>query len=118
MGQTTAQMNLNELSRTLGYPEANTQFADEGQTGRKVENPQQRRASMEQMDLIKMTPGIDVIDESLLKRVIKVMTYENLEMKYGETVENGKLAITPYCRKPMSLLVQNVENLFGLFLML
>ena len=70
MGQTTAQMNLNELSRTLGYPEANTQFAVEGQTGRKVENPQQRRASMEQMDLIKMTPGIDVIDESLLKRVI------------------------------------------------
>jgi len=39
-------------------------------------------------------------------------------MKYGETVENRKLAITPYCRKPMSLLVQNVENLFGLFLML
>jgi hypothetical protein len=40
------------------------------------------------------------------------------KMKYGKTVENGKLAITPYCKKPMSLLVQNVENLFMLFVIL
>ena len=59
MGQTTAQMNLNELSRTLGYPEANAQFSNENHQapGRKME-PQTRRTSMEHMDLIKMTPGI------------------------------------------------------------
>ena len=61
MGQTTAQMNLNELSRTLGYPEANAQFPVEAQppaaAGRKAEQAQARRVSMEHMDLIKMTPG-------------------------------------------------------------
>ena len=67
MGQTTAQMNLNELSRTLGYPEANAMFAVEGQTNKKAENPQQRRVSMEHMDLIKMTPGIFKDFTSLLE---------------------------------------------------
>lgn len=65
MGQTTAQMNLNELSRTLGYPEANAQFPVEIQqqtsaavaAARKAEQSQARRVSMEHMDLIKMTPG-------------------------------------------------------------
>ena len=68
MGQTTAQMNLNELSRTLGYPEANAQFPTENHqaVGRKME-PQARRTSMEHMDLIKMTPGKEFTD---LKRLI------------------------------------------------
>jgi len=59
MGQTTAQMNLNELSRTLGYPEANAQFPNDNHAaaGRKME-PQPRRTSMEHMDLIKMTPDV------------------------------------------------------------
>jgi hypothetical protein len=51
-------MNLNELSRTLGYPEANQAFNLEAASSKKVsDNAQQRRVSMEHMDLIKMTPG-------------------------------------------------------------
>jgi hypothetical protein len=50
-------MNLNELSRTLGYPEANQGFNLEAATSKKMDNAQQRRVSMEHMDLIKMTPG-------------------------------------------------------------
>ena len=50
-------MNLNELSRTLGYPEANQGFSLEAAISKKIDNAQQRRVSMEHMDLIKMTPG-------------------------------------------------------------
>ena len=60
-GQTTAQMNLNELSKTLGYPEANQALTMDAPTStattKKIDNAQ-RRVSMEHMDLIKMTPGI------------------------------------------------------------
>jgi hypothetical protein len=53
----TFQMNLNELSRTLGYPEANQAFNLDAVSSKKVDSAQQRRVSMEHMDLIKMTPG-------------------------------------------------------------
>ena len=46
MGQATAQLNLAELSRTLGYPEEGTPSDSNGK----------RRKSMEQLDLLKMTP--------------------------------------------------------------
>ena len=69
-GQTTAQMNLNELSRTLGYPEANQALTMDAPTStststtKKIDNAQ-RRVSMEHMDLIKMTPGIVAIPQGV-----------------------------------------------------
>merc|ERR1712241_580878 len=63
MGQATAQLNLAELSKTLGYPEegpppppgAATQN-ESRTTSVSTHNNQGRRKSMEQMDLLKMTP--------------------------------------------------------------
>lgn len=49
MGQATAQVNLSELAKNLGLPE--------GQAPRKVvDSPGSRRKSMENMEMIKMTP--------------------------------------------------------------
>jgi hypothetical protein len=63
MGQATAQLNLAELSKTLGYPEEGpppppaTASQNEGRnTSGSAHNNQGRRKSMEQMDLLKMTP--------------------------------------------------------------
>jgi hypothetical protein len=58
-------LNLKKMiwSRTLGYPEASAQLLVESQAAAKKPNLQQqqqqqsRRVSMENMDLIKMTPG-------------------------------------------------------------
>merc|ERR1711899_443757 len=62
MGQATAQLNLAELSKTLGYPEEGPPplptIVSQTKT-RPTEttfNNQGRRKSMEQMDLLKMTP--------------------------------------------------------------
>jgi len=56
-GQATAQMNIAELSRALGYPEVQSGFPNQQLVGRNKESESgQRRVSMEHMDLIKMTP--------------------------------------------------------------
>jgi len=52
VGQATAQVNLSELAKTLGLPEA-------GQLNKKDQketSPKSRRKSMERMEMIKMTP--------------------------------------------------------------
>ncbi len=51
MGQATAQLNIAELARTLGYPED-----QRPPTSPTVDKRANRRVSMEQMDLLKMTP--------------------------------------------------------------
>ena len=63
MGQATAQLNLAELSKTLGYPEegpppppATANQNEARNTSGPAYNNQGRRKSMEQMDLLKMTP--------------------------------------------------------------
>ena len=69
MGQATAQLNLSELSRQLGYPEDQAAAAGEAPLASVNGNKQQqlggvgaaaasaaRRKSMEQLDLLKMTP--------------------------------------------------------------
>ena len=61
MGQATAQLNIAELSRTLGYAEGcstvlpllKQQQHSEGQS---PDSFSQRRSSMERMDLLKLTP--------------------------------------------------------------
>jgi len=63
MGQATAQLNLAELSKTLGYPEdgpppppvTSDQMETRNKSGSAYNN-QGRRKSMEQMDILKMTP--------------------------------------------------------------
>lgn len=57
-GQATAQMNIAELSRALGYPEGQSAFPNQQliNVGKKPSDSGQRRMSMEQMDLIKLTP--------------------------------------------------------------
>ena len=63
MGQATAQLNLAELSKTLGYPEdgpppppMSSDQNDSRKNTASTANNQARRKSMEQMDLLKMTP--------------------------------------------------------------
>lgn len=58
MGQATAQLNLAELSKTLGYIPADTNELPHVTAAREEEEAakKSRRVSMEQMDLIKMTP--------------------------------------------------------------
>ena len=63
MGQATAQLNLAELSKTLGYPEEGPPPPPTAVSQIKTRpnsesayNNQGRRKSMEQMDLLKMTP--------------------------------------------------------------
>ena len=70
MGQATAQLNIAELSRTLGYPEGShlqlpqlsvklpvqqQQKKLPGCVNKELESYSQRRESMEQMDLLKLT---------------------------------------------------------------
>ena len=62
MGQATAQLNLAELSKTLGYPEEGPPPPPTSTSQTKIRpsetahNNQGRRKSMEHMDLLKMTP--------------------------------------------------------------
>ena len=58
MGQATAQLNLAELSRTLGYPEDGPPppAAATPPPLSAVNSNVQRRQSMEHLDLVKMTP--------------------------------------------------------------
>jgi hypothetical protein len=51
-------MNIAELSRALGYPEGQSGFPNQQllNAGKKATDSGQRRMSMEQMDLIKLTP--------------------------------------------------------------
>jgi hypothetical protein len=63
MGQATAQLNLSELSRTLGFTPADTAELPHDrkvdpavEAAEAAEAKKSRRISMEQMDLIKMTP--------------------------------------------------------------
>ena len=63
MGQATAQLNLAELSKTLGYPEdgpppppSTIGQHDVARDHCDSNNQQSRRKSMEHMDLLKMTP--------------------------------------------------------------
>lgn len=62
MGQATAQLNLAELSKTLGYPEEGPPPPPTSTSQTKIRpsetahNNQGRRKSMEQMDILKMTP--------------------------------------------------------------
>ena len=71
MGQATAQLNIAELSRILGYPEGShlqlppltvklpvqqqLQRQHQGCVDKELESYSQRRESMEQLDLMKMT---------------------------------------------------------------
>ncbi len=54
MGQATAQLNIAELARTLGYPEDTARPP----TSPTVDKRPNRRISMEHMDLLKMTPDV------------------------------------------------------------
>ena len=55
MGQATAQLNISELSKTLGLP-ANAHEGDHKQTSPAQDTRNNRRISMERMDLLRMTP--------------------------------------------------------------
>ena len=61
MGQATAQLNIAELSKTLGYPASRENNAAAGgekptPTSPATDSRASRRISMERMDLLKMTP--------------------------------------------------------------
>ena len=63
MGQATAQLNLAELSKTLGYPENAIPSKVDSDSASNANNQVKsaasaRRRSMEQLDLLKMTPDV------------------------------------------------------------
>ena len=59
MGQATAQLNIAELAKTLGYPE------ERPPTSPATDKRPSRRISMEQMDLLKMTPDAKARQQAL-----------------------------------------------------
>lgn len=56
MGQATAQLNLAELSKTLGYSEHDGAGGSSHDNNGDKQQQGGRRRSMEEMDLLKMTP--------------------------------------------------------------